>query len=664
MALAHPKFNREPEFPIAAPYPDKSWEDPSVKPPAGAVSAPLKATVGGASIEYYDSQQAALNNALRNAITDGYESMAPRHDQSIELMRTARMEVLKLNGLTVGHVQEYVSGLKVRPPALGVEEVHEQSGLQTPFDELATARDRQLPSQTDIELLLTGELAKPCTKVREAEIYEQLRAVFQPIIDQARSSSASAGGPEGPFDAARCMLTGAHFMHADHLSFVKSELADPEGKVKKLQQLIKSHIRERDYAEAGGKLGDMQKATMLAVKRLEELVTVQNGRVITAGMSDADIRTFVKDFAAWQEQAEAIGAAVLDVDKRRIEILKGDAQRLREQGEERDKRREQEGRQFAHMLQDQCKVLEGNTTAQNEVFDEVLAVLQKLPKLHQEREKMLKELVTAIEDESMRTARHEDWLQLARTHEVSLDQAQRSLREGMQMVHTLQRFVTRVSTAVHERNIGEELAGIQLKEATAMLSFFRDFTLTAGDMLDRRERYLGAQSRQLQQLDARITEARETLDPDFQTYLKEREAVEKSIAQAREDIGAMTDTFTRWADDFKRTEDMLTDLGVAFDSPVVELRAMIAEREQRMVTQRRGLLLQQQADLEQDQLKAKERESDASAAQRKFEQEREDRLQTGGASPRIADEKRIAEAAPEQLSPVGGERRIQPMPAP
>eukprot|EP01065_Artemidia_motanka_P013092 TRINITY_DN1721_c3_g1_i2.p1 TRINITY_DN1721_c3_g1~~TRINITY_DN1721_c3_g1_i2.p1 ORF type:complete len:712 (+),score=285.38 TRINITY_DN1721_c3_g1_i2:148-2283(+) len=683
MALSHPKFNRDhqhgasdPEFPLMEPYPDKSWEDPAMKVPDGTATAPQSATVDGQCIEYHTSQQAGLNASLRNNILDPVELLEQKHLNNVELMGSIKRELLRRNSETVLKLQDYVSGLKL-PPLSGFDaaRLHQESGLEMPLDELQHSASRKLGNLTEVEMVIAAELTtRQPAKAREAEIYEMLRSTVQPVMDDARSSDAlqqpadttlgssvlaASGSQPRPFDAAKCVLQGAYFLHTDHLSFVKAELADPQSvdRTKKLQQQARQCMRDREVAELSGDYAEVERQSTQAVRCLENLVEAQHDRLTKSSMSDTDVGSFLHELERWQREADEAFAATIAADRRRLEIIESDVRKLKEEGDARDERNMHAQSSFLRSVKEHYKQVEENTKRQDEAFRDALEILTQLPVLHKERVDLLTSVMDDVEAEKGRVAEYDNWWSLARSHEEEYQRASQAIEDGLRLTRSIhERFVRTVRQTMKERAVGEEHSKIQLKEATAMLSYFRDFTLTAGDLTDKKEKYLASLSSQLRQVELQLETAEETLDPDIQRHRHDREMIEQKMMKTRDDVSHLNARMARWAREFKKCEDVLTDLGVEFESPAVELMGLIAERERRLVGKRRDFVQKEQSALEEEQTKAKKLNSEARSAEAAFNQRCEDRRRSVSPALFKADDNDLAAVLPDQM--VNRPRRV------
>jgi len=714
MALTHPKFSRsqdspaEPEFPLMEPYPDRSWEDPEMRPPDGLVTSVHSVTVEGKEIEYHAGQQANLNNNLLSNVMDGAEAMELKHENNLELIKQIQRDMQDKHIDTAIHIKDYVCGLKFVSTDLGEAGFHEVCGLTMPVAELKALAGRTIEKRAEMEAVLSGDLAarKP-TKIKEAEYYTLLREGLQPLFDSALvsfcyekpapisptgvplpestivgsgladagrsgvllTSGLSVGAPAelSSFDVAKAILRGSYFLHTDHLSYVKDELADPAGnnKITKLRQAARQSIQERDAAEASGDYASVDRWSNLAVRNLEALIEAQNERVHLASASDGDVHSFVGDLESWQTETNAAMASVIETERRRVALIKADLEQLKAEGDRREQINTKSLGAFKAQMIESNKLLDQNSKAQDQAWREAIDILSKLPGLNQERMELVERMVQDTDTEKKRIADYDNWWSLARTREHISDLAMQGAEDGLRLARLVQdRFMSNIKQTMKDRAIEDQLASVQLKEATQMLSFFRDFTLTAGDLSDKKVRYLESLSGQLRHCDLQLATADETLDPDIEQHVHVRETILQKIAKAQDDVAHLSSRLLRWSDDFKHCEGLLTDLGVEFESPSVELMHLIAEREKRMVGKRREFVQKEQQALEQGQMKAKKVSSDAKHAQAAFSERVEVRRRASHIPSWRANESEIAAVLPEQLVTPDRPRRVSAIPRP
>lgn len=557
-----------------------------------------EAQVDGATVGYYGSEQTLINRELKQGIVDIESIIEGMHISQIERCVVMKGDMGKVHEQCIrkvdGYQREMQWGVSL---GYGIEELCEQLSLAiTPGAISALGEPPKIPALYSLVPLLNEMLASELRSIRLDQVCNQLSGMIDPLTN-------------GHFDLIGPITQMMKLVHTDVLAVVVEELKATSPRLQELLKELDLNERERNLAL---QLNDVQEASsrhLRSVQLLEDLIELIRKRLNDLMLGTGDPEDFSSSYGGITKESTAIlknfkmkkeelkTGIESDIETTKLGLLQ-EAAKDSEQAEAADE-----------SFKESMELLQKNVVQQDTLWNSMLESMDQMKKLGEDRASQVQAHIEMVEKEAKRRYVYADFVTAANLHLTNLHEALKHTEAAHQMACAVDNYFSQGFAKAKAKSVEEKLDQMKIKEMQQYCEVFRKYCLTAGDLVDRKEKRLNGINRLLKNLDFELSMATETLDGDREKYEKDSKEYRRRGEQLLKEILRLKASLEHATADFRVTEEQLEESGIDFVPPELELQEYMAEKKRNYLEKKRALLYDDQQELDRDSTEVRKLDS-------------------------------------------------------
>lgn len=543
----------------------------------------------------YASEQAQLNVGLRDQVL-GVEaegvSLSERCEREIRELRRLATDDIQNKRNTV--MNNYTNLFKWPPiDDTAPKELAEQNKLQVPpvdvHGDVVTHKEFGTGHLTAIPLL--EELSRPVPLLkRRQELKEKLTPVSVQLLKDQEITE-------------QLLLQLHDLAQGDVFSVTRLELDKTTKAIEALLETLQSTSAAKEDALM---TNDVRAAETYALREIditEKIIDENRKRIEIIFQSDNDVKEFCDRYQKVQESAEKMLAVHQDSHEQLITALDNDQTVLQKSGEAAQDKAEEAEVAYTKELEDIKIKLRTNTQAQQQNWDQILALLEANKTLTKQREALVTKQLSKVAEEHHRIAQHDAFMAGNEAYLQEIVTARRIHVSALEWVHQIRRYVDTNCAQIENKKIDEEAWNMRVQEQLAYLDSYKQFKSFVDDVSHRKELRVMSLQRAIRNLQLQIDEAVQTLDPNKKKYEQEVQTSQKEVAQITSMLEQLAERAKEQKQRWRVVEESLEEAQVEFVPPDISAEKALCDKKTQALAVARQYVVTEQETVDKDTMK-------------------------------------------------------------
>ena len=449
-------------------------------------------------LQYHASQIGPRDNELQQQVSDA--------DSVFQVMlSTAKNECLQWRnrwGSANEHLTFRVTAFDneyMHPTEVTVDDdqVVRELGLKMRNESIQAWGQLDCPSANSLRTLFEAVVSQTKNDSHEAELASAVRTLF----------------PTESYNLLKTIVDAHEFNLVDPLALLKSELAASYPTLCAMEAQLSQTIDERDSCLRNEDISGAHSRTAAGLQLMENIIESVHQRVDRSRLASNETSQFKRNYSDFVSKLQLEGAT------KHVRELSAavafDVQSLQQFISASSEKASASQASFESNTKTFRGKLEANSHAQVQIWEQVMALLEKLHPLIEERSAIIVAHTEETKAEQCRKVSQQKYEEACSRHAGVLDRLRKVVSTAGEFVHLAEESVRTVTANIEKSGFDAKAAEIQKVECLRFYDIFKRYMLFAGEAAIRKEQRLEDVQRMLRSTEFQVRHAMETLDTEL-----------------------------------------------------------------------------------------------------------------------------------------------------